>query len=82
MQKFLSLCHNIDVLKLTRLNGQTVFVNPDLIQAIESTPDSILLFSNGDRLVVRENADEIQVLWLKYKSELFSFERKDNACLG
>ena len=82
MQKFSRLCHNIEVLKLTRLNSQTVLVNPDLIQAVESAPDTILLFTNGDRLLVRESAMEIQKLWLQYKANLFVTERKDDACLG
>ncbi len=44
---------------LTRLNGATVAVNPDLITVIDVTPDTTLSLLNGDRLIVRQTLDEL-----------------------
>jgi flagellar protein FlbD len=47
------------VIVLTRLNGATVAVNPDLVTVIEVTPDTTLCLLNGDRLIVRQTLDEV-----------------------
>jgi flagellar protein FlbD len=36
-----------------------VWLNPDLIQQIETTPDTVVLLTNETRLVVLESAEEI-----------------------
>ncbi len=47
------------MITLTRLNGATLAVNPDLISVIDVTPDTTLLLTNGDRIIVRESLDEV-----------------------
>ncbi|AKU94675.1 hypothetical protein AKJ09_01339 [Labilithrix luteola] len=47
------------MLKLTRLNKQTVVVNPDHIHAADATPDTTLRMSSGECLIVRETLDEL-----------------------
>lgn len=47
------------MLKLTRLNKQTVVVNPDHIHAADATPDTTLRMSSGECLIVRETLDEV-----------------------
>jgi flagellar protein FlbD len=47
------------VIKLTRLKGQVVAINPDLIASVEETPDAMVHLSNGDTIVVRESIGEI-----------------------
>jgi flagellar protein FlbD len=47
------------VITLTRLNGNTVAINPDLVTVIEVTPDTTLCFLNGDRIIVRQTLDEV-----------------------
>lgn len=39
---------------LTRMDGKPVVVNDDLILYAESTPDTVLVLTNGARLMVRE----------------------------
>jgi flagellar protein FlbD len=36
-----------------------LWLNPDLIQQIEQTPDTVILLTNGTRLVVDEHPAEI-----------------------
>lgn len=47
------------MIRLTRLNGAAVHLNIDLIQTIESMPDTLLTLVNGDKLTVREPAEEV-----------------------
>jgi len=36
-----------------------IWLNPDLIQAIETTPDTVILLTNGTRFVVEEEPEAI-----------------------
>ncbi len=47
------------MVKVTRLNGKEFFVNHDLIEFIEETPDTVVTLTTGKRIVVVESADEI-----------------------
>lgn len=47
------------MIELSKINGKPLVVNPDLIRYIESTPDTVLTFTDGERLIVREPPDEI-----------------------
>lgn len=44
---------------LTRLDGKPVVVNEDHILFVEHTPDSMLVLTNGNRLMVREALDVV-----------------------
>jgi flagellar protein FlbD len=41
----------------TRLNGPAFALNPDLIERIESTPDTVITLVDGAKYVVRESVD-------------------------
>jgi flagellar protein FlbD len=47
------------MVRLSRLNGQVIAVNPDLITWIEVTPDTTLSLLGGDKVMVRETLDEV-----------------------
>ncbi|MRR35217.1 flagellar protein FlbD [bacterium] len=47
------------MIKLTRLNGSELFVNPDLIETIEETPDTHITLVNGKKYVVLEKTPAI-----------------------
>ena len=41
------------MIELNRLNGSPLLVNPDLIRVIESMPDTLLTFTDGEKVMVR-----------------------------
>jgi flagellar protein FlbD len=43
----------------TRLHGPAFALNPDLIERIESTPDTVITLVDGAKYVVRESVDEL-----------------------
>lgn len=47
------------MIHLTRINKLGLVVNADLIEQIETTPDTVVHLTSGQKLVVRESADEI-----------------------
>lgn len=47
------------MIRLTKLNDQELVVNDDLIEFIESTPDTIISLTDGKKIMVRETPDEI-----------------------
>jgi flagellar protein FlbD len=57
------------VIRVTRFNGTQIFINAELIQTVESTPDTVVTLINDTKLVVRESADEIVQRILMYRRE-------------
>jgi len=47
------------MIPLTRLNGQPLLVNSDLIKLIENTPDTVISLTNSEKIVVRETGEQI-----------------------
>ncbi|NUN48106.1 MAG: flagellar FlbD family protein [Candidatus Brocadiae bacterium] len=47
------------MIKVSRLNGKEFVVNADLIQSMESTPDTVITLTTREKVVVRESIDEI-----------------------
>jgi flagellar protein FlbD len=47
------------MIHLTRLNQVPLVVNADLIEHIEMTPDTVIALTSGQKILVRESADEI-----------------------
>jgi flagellar protein FlbD len=55
------------MITVTRLDGGLMVINIDLIETIESTPDTLISMSNGDKLYVRESTDEIVDRVIRFK---------------
>ena len=47
------------MISLTRLNNQNFVVNAELIKFIESTPDTMITLTSGERLLVKEQSAEV-----------------------
>jgi flagellar protein FlbD len=52
---------------LTRLHGQKIIVNADLIEFVESTPDTIVSTSTGKKLMVQESVETVIQRAVEYK---------------
>ncbi len=58
------------MIEVTRLNGSILYLNPDLILSLESTPDAVVTMTNGEKFVVKEGAQEILARFLAYKRSI------------
>ncbi len=47
------------MIRVTRLNNSQFWINPDLIQFIEETPDTVISLTTGVKVVVTESAADI-----------------------
>jgi flagellar protein FlbD len=47
------------MIHLTRLNQAPLVLNADLIEHIEMTPDTVIVLTTGQKILVRETTDEI-----------------------
>ena len=47
------------MISLTRLNNSAFVLNAELIKFIESTPDTMITLTSGERILVKESADEV-----------------------
>ncbi len=52
---------------LTRLNGERIVINIDLIELMEETPDTVVTLTTGKKLVVRERVNKIQEDIIKFR---------------
>ncbi|PYG89827.1 flagellar protein FlbD [Ruminiclostridium sufflavum DSM 19573] len=59
------------MIRLTKLNAATFVINCDLIETIESTPDTVITLNNGKRYVVTESIDEVVSKVIRYKKNIF-----------
>ncbi len=59
------------MIELTKINGETIVVNPDQIEYIEFMPESKLIMVNGKYHVVVETREEIINKTVAFKKECF-----------
>lgn len=62
------------MIHVTRLNGHSFLLNAELIEQLDSTPDTVIVLTNGTSIVVKESADQVLERVLEYK-------RMINGCL-
>lgn len=62
------------MIKLTRLNGKEFVLNCDLIEFIESTPDTVISTTTGKKIVVAEPVDSIVDKIVEFRRRLSFIE--------
>jgi len=58
------------MIRVTRKNGDFLVVNADLIKTVEETPDTILTLRDGEKILVRESADEVIARVVGYQRQV------------
>ena len=60
------------MIELTKLNGDPIFINCDLIERVETGVDTRLLLINGHMYVIRETGLELQNKVIEFRSKILS----------
>ena len=60
------------MIEVTKINGSRVLVNPDLIELVEETPDTVIAFTTGRKIIVKESRQEVKNLVKSYRKEVFA----------
>jgi flagellar protein FlbD len=62
----------VRMIELTKLNRKKFVLNCELIESVESTPDTVVTLRNGKLIIVAEPPQEVVRLTIEYKRGLFS----------
>jgi flagellar protein FlbD len=60
------------MIELTRLNGNPMVLNSDLIKTAEASPDTMLTLITGEKLIIRETCAEVLERVLEYRARLLA----------
>lgn len=59
------------MIRVSRLNGKEFILNSEMIKSMESTPDTVITLSSGEKLMVKESIDQILQAVMEYKRKIF-----------
>ena len=60
------------MVEVTRINGTKVLINPDLMELGEETPDTVISFTTGRKIIVKESRQEVKNLVKSYRKDIFA----------
>ena len=60
------------MIEVTKLNGLKTLINPYLIETVESNPDTVIGFTTGRKIIVKESRQEIKNLVKLYRKDIFA----------
>lgn len=63
------------MIKVTRLNGEPIYINSDLIEFIETTPDTIITLTTGKKVIVKENIEYVIQHIVDYNQKIRQYDR-------
>jgi flagellar protein FlbD len=55
------------MITVTRINGEPISVNCDLIEFVESTPDTVITLTTGQKFMVRETVRQVTGKMIRYE---------------
>jgi flagellar protein FlbD len=55
------------MIRVTRLNDSVLMINVEMIRSLQSTPDTVITFSNNDRMIVKEPLEEVSKRIVAYQ---------------
>ena len=60
------------MIEVTKLNDMKLLVNAELIETVEETPDTVISFVTGKKIIVKQSRQEIKNLVILYKREFMT----------
>jgi flagellar protein FlbD len=60
------------MIRVTRINRSPLILNSDLIEHVETTPDTVITLTNGQKFMVLESADEVMRRVIAFRREILS----------
>jgi flagellar protein FlbD len=67
------------MIHLTRLNHIPLVVNSDLIEQIETTPDTVITLTTGQKFMVREDVEEVIQRVVQFRRSLLTVVSQEKA---
>ena len=63
------------MITLKKINDTDLIINAELIEFIESTPDTLISTSTGKKIMVKETPKEVIDKVIAYKHEIFPLKK-------
>jgi len=63
------------MIKVTRINNSEIIINSDLIEFIESSPDTIISLVDGKKIIVKDTPDEVIQKVAQFRRLAFGFDK-------
>lgn len=60
------------MIEITRLKGDIIMINPDLIEVIEETPDTVITLVNGKKYIASESSREIRDRIIDFRRKIYA----------
>jgi flagellar protein FlbD len=60
------------MIHLTKINGEPIMVNADLIETITANPDTVIQFTNGKTIILLESPDEVRRKVIEFRREILA----------
>ncbi len=58
------------MIKVTKLDGGKFYINPHLLEFMESTPDTILRMMSDRKIIIKETPEEVIKLIIEYRKKI------------
>jgi flagellar protein FlbD len=55
------------MIELSKLNGKHFVLNAEYIETIEETPDTVITLTNGKKIMVKDNINDVVKSVIRYK---------------
>lgn len=62
------------MIAVTKLNGQSIIINAELIKMVEQTPDTMVTLTSGDHMMIRETVEEVVERAVEYARRIRGFQ--------
>ena len=59
--------YDASMIRVTRFNGSQFYLNAEMIQTVESTPDTVVTLTNNTKVLVKEKAEVIIARIIEYQ---------------
>ena len=60
------------MISVSRLGGKVFYLNADMIEVMEETPDTVITLVDGTKYIVSEGTEEIIAKIIAYRREVFT----------
>ena len=71
-EPFIRIEMEIFMIEVTKLSGQKILIKPDLMEYVEETPDTVIAFTTGRKIIVKESRQEVKNLVKSYRKDIFA----------
>lgn len=58
------------MIKITKMNGENIYLNAELIESVQSRPDTLITLTTGNKIMVKEEVSQVIERIREYRKEI------------